>query len=103
MGAIDEWTLSTILSAKGSDTLQQTLEDHYKNFITEEDIAQIAGAGLNWILLPIPFWAIESWNNVGTNSTTGDTIAEPFLARVCWQYVLRVSIFTIVERSPPIC
>jgi len=38
----------------------------------------MAGAGLNWIRLPIPFWAIETWEG------------EPFLAKVCWKYILRV-------------
>jgi hypothetical protein len=44
---------------------------------TEQDFIQIAGAGLNWIRLPIPFWAIETWEG------------EPFLERVCWTYILR--------------
>ena len=60
------------------------LEDHYANFITEEDIAEIAGAGLNWIRLPIPFWAIETWADVGGG------VGEPFLAKVCWKYILRI-------------
>ena len=41
-------------------------------------MAQIAGAGLNWIRLPIPFWAIETWEG------------EPFLAKVCWKCVFLV-------------
>jgi aryl-phospho-beta-D-glucosidase BglC (GH1 family) len=40
---------------------------------TEQDIAEIAGAGLNWIRLPIPFWAIETWPG------------EPFLAKTSWK------------------
>ena len=44
---------------------------------SEEDFAQIAGAGLNWIRLPIPFWAIDVWPG------------EPFLERTCWTYILR--------------
>ncbi|KAI0653825.1 glycoside hydrolase [Cubamyces menziesii] len=85
VGAVDEWTLSILLG----DKLQATLEDHYQNFITEEDIAQIAGAGLNWIRLPIPFWAINKWDDVGVDST-GATVVEPFLAKTCWTYILRV-------------
>ncbi|TFK79234.1 glycoside hydrolase family 5 protein [Polyporus arcularius HHB13444] len=85
VGAVDEWTLSMLLG----DKLQQTLEDHYNSFISEEDIAQIAGAGLNWVRLPIPFWAIEKWDDVGVDGT-GATISEPFLARTCWKYILRV-------------
>ncbi|EIW63161.1 glycoside hydrolase [Trametes versicolor FP-101664 SS1] len=86
-GAVDEWTLSTILAGKGQ--LQSVLENHYDTFITEEDIAQIAGAGLNWIRVPIPFWAIETWTDVGVDGS-GQTVAEPFLARVCWKYILRL-------------
>ncbi|RPD70874.1 glycoside hydrolase [Lentinus tigrinus ALCF2SS1-7] len=85
VGAVDEWTLSQLLG----DKLQQTLEDHYNTFFTEEDMAQIAGAGLNWVRLPIPFWAINKWDNVGVD-TTGATVVEPFLARTCWNYILRV-------------
>ena len=44
---------------------------------TEKDFADIAGAGLNWVRIPIPFWAIETWGN------------EPFMARTCWQYILK--------------
>lgn len=78
---MDEWTLSESLAAKGK--LQEVLENHYDTFITEEDIAEIAGAGLNWIRLPIPFWAIDTWSDVGQQE--GKTIAEPFLAEVCWK------------------
>ncbi|KAF7977045.1 hypothetical protein HWV62_4814 [Athelia sp. TMB] len=74
--AIDEWTLSTALAADGK--LQSTLENHYNTFITEEDIAQIAGAGMNWIRVPIPYWAIETWEG------------EPFLEKVCWKYIIRL-------------
>ena len=65
------------------------MEDHYKTFIvsvlyillgsmftkvcqTEQDFAQIAGAGLNWVRIPLPWWAIE---------VRGD---EPFLPKVAW-------------------
>ncbi|KAH7929557.1 glycoside hydrolase family 5 protein [Leucogyrophana mollusca] len=77
-GAVDEWTLSTLMAADTANGGLNQLEDHYKTFITEQDIAEIAGAGLNWIRLPIPFWAIEKWD------------FEPFLEKVCWPYILRV-------------
>lgn len=44
---------------------------------SEQDFAEIAGAGLNWIRLPIPWWAIEVWDG------------EPFLPRTSWKYILR--------------
>ncbi|THH09041.1 hypothetical protein EW146_g8801 [Bondarzewia mesenterica] len=79
-GAVDEWTLSELMAADNSTGggLQAQLEAHYDTFITEQDLAQIAGAGLNWIRLPIPYWAIETWDG------------EPFLPKVCWKYILRV-------------
>ena len=40
----------------------QQLEDHYNTFITEQDIAEIAGAGLNFVRVPIPFWAVDVWD-----------------------------------------
>lgn len=99
--AIDEWTLSEAMTADTSDGggLSQ-LEDHYQTFVvgvprlpplplpkitdvamqTEQDIAQIAGAGLNWIRLPIPYWAIETWPG------------EPFLAKTSWKCVPPIPI-----------
>jgi len=40
---------------------------------TERDFADIAAAGLNWVRIPIGYWAIE---------TQGD---EPFLEGVSWK------------------
>jgi len=67
------------------------LENHYKTFIvsfgfftellreiferflqTEQDFAQIAGAGLNYVRIPLGYWAIEVRD------------AEPFLQGVSW-------------------
>ncbi|KAJ7195067.1 glycoside hydrolase [Mycena pura] len=86
----DEWDLSTLMREDG--TLLEKLESHYNTFITEQDIAQIAGAGLNWIRLPIPFWAISTWSDVGTDAfpDAGTEIAEPFLAGVAWEYIVRL-------------
>lgn len=75
--AIDEWSISQMMAADTASGGLGQLEDHYNTFITEQDIAQIAGAGLNWIRLPIPFWAIDAWAD------------EPFLARTSWKYILR--------------
>jgi len=43
--ATDEYSLS---QAMGAD-LPTKMEEHYKTFITEQDFADIAGAGLNWV------------------------------------------------------
>ncbi|EJF55770.1 glycoside hydrolase [Dichomitus squalens LYAD-421 SS1] len=75
--AVDEWSLSVAMlndTTEGGGIGQ--IEDHYKTFITEQDFAAIAGAGLNWVRLPVPYWAIETWPG------------EPFLANKAWDYVL---------------
>ncbi|TCD64393.1 hypothetical protein EIP91_004141 [Steccherinum ochraceum] len=89
-GAADEWAISQALRGLPTgDNLTAAMEDHYNTFITEEDIAQIAGAGLNWIRLPVPFWAISSWDNVG-NDASGNPVSEPYATGLCWKYVLRI-------------
>ncbi|KAJ3561701.1 hypothetical protein NP233_g10033 [Leucocoprinus birnbaumii] len=75
--AIDEWTLSQNMRADTSGGGIGQLETHYKTFITEQNFAEIAGAGLNYVRIPIGYWAIE---------TRGD---EPFLAHTSWQYFLK--------------
>lgn len=71
--ALDEATLSQNLGAN----LEQTLTEHYEIFITERDFAEIAAAGLNWIRVPIAYWAIETWQG------------EPYLEGVSWGYLLK--------------
>lgn len=66
---VDEWTLSVALG----DRLQEVVEGHYKSFITERDFAQMAGAGLTWVRIPIGWWQIEVWEG------------EPYLANVGWK------------------
>ncbi|KAJ6555479.1 hypothetical protein B0H10DRAFT_2241382 [Mycena sp. CBHHK59/15] len=55
--APDEWMFAALMRADG--TLKSTMEKHYDTFITEQDIAAIAGAGLNWVRVPMPFWSIS--------------------------------------------
>ncbi|KAF9008570.1 glycoside hydrolase [Hymenopellis radicata] len=74
--ALDEWSLSEAMAADTAGGGLGQLEEHYRTFITEKDFAEIAGAGLNWVRLPIPFWAIDKWDG------------EPFLDKVCWKYIL---------------
>ncbi|KAG8826365.1 hypothetical protein FRC18_010071 [Serendipita sp. 400] len=73
--AVDEWTLSQLIQQRDGNL--NAIEEHYKTFIVEEDFAMIAAAGLNWVRLPLPFWAIEKYAD------------EPFLERVSWTYFLK--------------
>ncbi|KXN85497.1 putative glucan 1,3-beta-glucosidase D [Leucoagaricus sp. SymC.cos] len=75
--AVDEWTLSQAMRADTSSGGIDQLEEHYKTFITEQDFAKIAGAGLNYVRIPIGFWAVEIRGN------------EPFLANTSWKYFLK--------------
>jgi aryl-phospho-beta-D-glucosidase BglC (GH1 family) len=71
--AVDEYTLSQALG----DDLAEFMINHYETFITEEDFAQIAAAGMNWIRLPVPFWAVETVSS------------EPYLEGVAFNYMLQ--------------
>jgi len=75
--AVDEWTLSVNMRADSARGGIQQMEDHYKTFITEKDFAEIAGAGLNYVRIPIGWWAIEVRDD------------EPFLPKVSWNYFLK--------------
>ncbi|KAJ7245974.1 glycoside hydrolase superfamily [Mycena rebaudengoi] len=59
--------------------LEEAMDKHHDEFITEEDIAQIAGAGLNWVRAQIPFWEISTWTDVGVDET-GKAVIEPYWA-----------------------
>lgn len=67
--AVDEWTLSENLGNR----LPEVVEHHYATFITEQDFAEIAAAGLNWVRIPLGYYALEV------------SEGEPFLAHVSWK------------------
>ncbi|KAG2009548.1 exo-beta-1,3-glucanase [Coprinopsis cinerea AmutBmut pab1-1] len=75
--AIDEYDLSLRMRADTANGGINQLEEHYRTFITEKDFADIAGAGLNYVRIPIGWWAVE---------TRGD---EPHLEGVSWNYFLK--------------
>ncbi|RDW93558.1 glucan 1,3-beta-glucosidase [Aspergillus mulundensis] len=52
--AVDEYTLTKIL---GSEKAAAILSDHWSTFITEEDFSLISQAGLNYVRIPIGYWA----------------------------------------------
>ncbi|KAI9299186.1 glycoside hydrolase [Neoconidiobolus thromboides FSU 785] len=69
----DEWSLCTEL---GKEKCQKVLANHYNKFITEDDIKDIADAGLNHVRIPIGHWAIDIEED------------EPFVYGG-WKYLLR--------------
>lgn len=74
----DEYDLSLrYIQDGGKANLEKQMRQHYETFITEEDFAMIAAAGLNWVRMPFGFWAIETYSD------------EPYLEGVAWEYIQR--------------
>ncbi|ESK92046.1 exo-beta- -glucanase [Moniliophthora roreri MCA 2997] len=74
---VDEYTLHAAIAADPANGGLDQIEDHYKTFITEKDFAEIAEAGMNYVRIPIPFWALEVREN------------EPYLPKTAWKYFLK--------------
>ncbi|ESK92044.1 glycoside hydrolase family 5 protein [Moniliophthora roreri MCA 2997] len=74
---VDEYTLHMAVAADTANGGLAQIEEHYKTFITEKDFAEIAGAGLNYVRIPLPYWAIDVREN------------EPFLPKTAWKYFLK--------------
>ncbi|EEB92251.1 hypothetical protein MPER_09269, partial [Moniliophthora perniciosa FA553] len=74
---VDEYTLHAAIAADPANGGLEQIEDHYRTFITEKDFAEIAGAGMNYVRIPIPFWALEVREN------------EPYLPKTAWKYFLK--------------
>lgn len=55
---IDEWSFAKYTPR---DKAVQILQDHYDNFITESDFAEISAYNLNHVRVPFPYWGIRTW------------------------------------------
>ncbi|KAG1772224.1 glycoside hydrolase superfamily, partial [Suillus placidus] len=76
--AIDGWTLSQAMAADAlSGGGLSQLETYYKMLITDQDFAEITGAGLNFLCIPLPYWVIEVRSG------------EPSLPKTLWTYLLK--------------
>lgn len=53
---IDEWTFGSL---QPRDQAVSILQKHLNSFVSEDDIRQIAAAGLNHVRIPIGYWAFE--------------------------------------------
>ncbi|EST09324.1 Glycoside hydrolase, family 5 [Kalmanozyma brasiliensis GHG001] len=67
---IDEWTFGSL---QPRSTAIRILQQHLNSFMSEDDIRQIAAAGLNHVRIPIGYWAFEVGNG------------EPFLKLNQWE------------------
>lgn len=53
---VDEWTFGSL---QPRDQAVRILQNHLNSFVSENDIKQIAAAGLNHVRIPIGYWAFE--------------------------------------------
>ncbi|KAH7910928.1 glycoside hydrolase family 5 protein [Hygrophoropsis aurantiaca] len=53
---VDEWTFGQL---QDQDTATAVLQNHWNTWITADDFANIAAAGLNHVRLPVGYWAFE--------------------------------------------
>ncbi|GMF26632.1 unnamed protein product [Phytophthora fragariaefolia] len=58
---------TTITKAASPDDIRSKLRDHHATFITEDDIRQIAAAGLNTVRVPLGFWILGYDNHDPSN------------------------------------
>jgi glucan 1,3-beta-glucosidase len=70
---VDEWTLSQALGGIASTTI----EKHYATFITEQDFAEIAEAGLDHVRIQYSYWAVKTYDG------------DPYVPKIAWRYLLR--------------
>ncbi|GAA5894432.1 hypothetical protein JCM6882_004819 [Rhodosporidiobolus microsporus] len=52
--ALDEWSFCEIL---GQDRAKAALEEHFNNFVTEDDVQLLYEHGINQLRIPTGFWA----------------------------------------------
>ncbi|KAJ1987458.1 hypothetical protein GGI25_004504 [Coemansia spiralis] len=53
---VDEWTFSAAL---GKEEAKRQLEEHWDTFVTRDHLESLAEYGINWIRIPIGYWAFN--------------------------------------------
>lgn len=66
-GWVDEWTM-----AQTYDQNREYIDNHWKNFVTEADFAEIAAAGLNTVRIPVGYWTFIP--TIGDEPYRGQTV-----------------------------
>jgi glucan 1,3-beta-glucosidase len=72
-GVVDEFTLCQKLGSSAGSVI----ETHYATFISEEDFAEIAQAGLDHVRIQYSYWAVKTYDG------------DPYVAQISWRYLLR--------------
>ncbi|KDR76186.1 hypothetical protein GALMADRAFT_67855 [Galerina marginata CBS 339.88] len=82
---VDEFTLGQLLDQETAETI---LKNHWDNWITEDDFAQISAAGLNHVRIPIGYWSIP----LGPGDTSTSTSTAPYTTGA-WTYLLKALVW----------
>ncbi|KAJ7066941.1 glycoside hydrolase family 5 protein [Mycena amicta] len=78
---VDEYTFGQMQDAQ---TAQSVLQSHWETWITQDDFAAIAAAGLNHVRIPLGYWAVP----LTSSDTSGSTSTAPYTTGA-WTYLLR--------------
>ncbi|TFK47802.1 glycoside hydrolase family 5 protein [Heliocybe sulcata] len=78
---VDEYTLGQLIDR---DVALQMLQNHWDTWITEQDFADIASAGLNHVRIPVGYWSVPI-TSADTNYTTS---VDPYIPGA-WPYLLK--------------
>ncbi|KAF7330553.1 Glycoside hydrolase family 5 protein [Mycena venus] len=78
---VDEYTFG---SMQDSATALSVLQNHWETWITEDDFAAIAAAGLNHVRIPVGYWSVP----LTSADTNGSTSVAPYTPGA-WPYLLK--------------
>ncbi|KAJ6513276.1 glycoside hydrolase family 5 protein [Mycena sanguinolenta] len=78
---VDEYTFG---SMQDSATALSVLQNHWATWITEDDFAAIAAAGLNHVRIPVGYWSVP----LTSADTNGSTSVAPYTPGA-WPYLLK--------------
>ncbi|TCD61592.1 exo-1,3-beta-glucanase [Steccherinum ochraceum] len=79
-GIIDEFTMGQMLD---NSTALSILTNHWETWITEDDFAAIAAAGLNHVRIQLGYWSVP----LTSSDTNGSTSVSPYIPGA-WPYFL---------------
>ncbi|KAJ7158774.1 glycoside hydrolase family 5 protein [Mycena filopes] len=78
---VDEYTFGSL---QDSATASSVLQNHWATWITEDDFAAMAGAGLNHVRIPYGYWSVP----LSASDTSGSTSTAPYTPGA-WPYLLK--------------
>ncbi|KAG9074058.1 exo-1,3-beta-glucanase, partial [Ceratobasidium sp. 370] len=87
---VDEYTFNTLQDAT---TVQSILTKHWDTWIVEDDLRQIAEAGLNHVRLPIGYWSVPS---PGNDPTPYNPNAWPYVLKTI-SWARKYNLFVILD------